>query len=552
MKLITETLEWQALAKHHRQLANARMQDWFNTDPKRFEKFSLKINGILFDYSKNLIKLETCQLLTQLAEAANLAEKIEDLFSGKIVNTTEKRPALHVALRQPLTTPLSVDGNDMTSLIADSRKKMGALVEKIHQGQWRGKTGKPIQTIVNLGIGGSHLGPCMATQALADFSQPNLTCHFVSNIDSTHLSDVLKKINPETTLFIISSKTFSTIETMTHAQTVKQWLQKKLAITDCAEHFIAVTAAPDRAEEFGISPDHIFPFWEWVGGRYSVWSAIGLPLAIMIGMDNFEQFLKGAYDVDIHFRHTPFLQNIPVLMALLGIWYSNFFSASTHAIIPYAHRLQLLRAYLQQVDMESNGKSVTHEGSITSYMTGPVIWGEQGCDGQHATHQLLHQGKHFIPIDFILVNQSRVEFPHHQDILMASCLSQAQALMQGKTSEQAYQELVAKGYNTHDALSLAPHRAIPGNRPSNILFLDDITPYHLGALLALYEHKVFVQGVIWNVNSFDQWGVELGKQLLNPILDHLTKANATLQQDSSTAGLIQHYKSLKTLKNKSS
>lgn len=551
MKKITESAKWQALVAHQQQIATHHMQNLFAEDPLRYTHFSLRVGEILLDYSKNRLSTETIKHLCDLAKAANLSAKINALFEGHIVNTTEKRPALHTALRNRTGTPVYVDGQNIMPAIESALAKLRDFTQIVREGKWLGFTNKPITDIVNIGIGGSHLGPLLATHALTDFSHKNLRCHFISNIDSAHLDDVLTHINPETSLFIVSSKSFTTLETMTNANTIKAWLQDNIRLAGVdggtiKKHFVAVTAANTKAMAFGIPQEQIFPIWDWVGGRYSVWSAIGLPLMLMIGMDNFLEFLEGAHEMDQHFRQTDFSQNMPVLMGLIGIWYINFFGANNHAIIPYSHALTHLHTYLQQADMESNGKSITQQGDVISYATGPAIWGEQGCNAQHAFHQLLHQGQHLIPIDFILTGNKTAQRNHH-DILIASGLSQAQALMQGKSYQQALAELIEEGFNPEEARKLAQHKTIPGNRPSNMLFLDCVSPKNLGALLALYEHKIFVQGAIWDINSFDQWGVELGKQLLPHILADLTQPNPSAQHDSSTHGLIEHYKTLRKL-----
>ena len=545
MKRITDLSEWKALQAHHVATADQRMQDWFASDDSRFRHFSLKFNDLLLDYSKNRITGNTLPLLCELAHAAKLPEKIEALFNGERLNSTEKQPALHTALRNTENKPVYVNGTDIMPIIRAALDQMRVLTDRIRNKTWLGCTGKPIRDIVNIGIGGSYLGARMATCALNDYAHPDLRSHFISNIDSTHIHEVLKQIDPETTLFIISSKSFTTLETITNAHTIRTWLQQQLRTQDLSQHFIAVTAASQKAIDFGVPAEHILPTWEWVGGRYSVWSAVGLPLAIMIGMDQFLEFLDGAHEMDVHFRQTDFASNMPVIMGLLGIWYINFFETSSHAIIPYTHHLSHFQEHLQQADMESNGKRTTHDGTMVNYATGPIIWGEQGCNGQHAFHQLLHQGQHLIPVDFILVGQNNSSFDLHQDILVASGLSQAQALMQGKSQQQALNELLQNGHPKAEAECLALHKSIPGNRPSNTLFLNKITPRNLGAMLALYEHKIFVQGAIWDINSFDQWGVELGKQLLPHILNDLKKSENNPQHDSSTTGLIEHYKNLK-------
>lgn len=549
MTPLTKLAEWQALKAHQKEFAAETLQNAFQNDPHRFEKYSLQLGGILLDYSKNYIKQDTMPLLSQLAKAIDLPKQIEDLFMGEPLNSTEFRAALHTALRHQGSQPVLLNGVNVMPAIKAALQQMTDFTRKIHDGTWRGVTGKPIRDIVNIGIGGSHLGPLMATHALSDFAHPNLHCHFVSNIDQAHLKDVLRQIDPEAVLFIISSKSFSTLETMTNAKMIRTWLQQKLGVENVAAHFVAVTSVKDKAIEFGIPAEQIFPLWDWVGGRYSVWSAIGLPLALLIGMERFQEFLNGAYSMDVHFRNSEFTQNMPVVLALLGIWYINFFGAKSHVIVPYAHQLNYFRSHLQQLDMESNGKRMTHAGDPIDYSTGPIIWGEHGGIGQHAFHQLLHQGQHIAPVDFMLIANTpdKPDLPL-QDILIASALSQAQALLQGKTFEQAFEEARAEGYSENEAKCLAAHKAIPGNRPSNILFLDQLTPFNLGALLALYEHKTFVQGAIWKINSFDQWGVELGKQLLPAILSDLHEMKSSSQHDASTAALIKHYKKLRGTK----
>ncbi len=544
MTKLTEQAEWQALLAHQKIIAPYRMQDWFIDDPERFSRFSLAVGEILLDYSKNRVTEETIQLLNQLANAAGLHEKINGLFSGEALNRTEKRPALHTALRAPETNAVFVNGQNIIPTVHATLKKMRQFSDKLRNKTWIGVTGKPIRDIVNIGIGGSHLGPLMAVSALADYAQEDMHCHFISNIDSAHLHAVLKQLNPESTLFIISSKSFTTLETMTNAETLKHWLQNQLKTQDISKHFIAVTAASEKALAFGIPKENIFELWDWVGGRYSIWSAIGLPLALMVGMDNFSQFLAGAHAMDQHFQQAEFIHNMPVLLGLLGIWYINFFGTSHHAIVPYSHPLHYLRSHIQQLDMESNGKNVTQDGEPIHFLTGPVILGEQGCNGQHAFHQLFHQGNHLIPVDFILVGKGKDELEHHHSILIGSGLSQAKALMQGRTYAEAFAELSVEKGTLEEREQLAKHKTVAGNKPSNLIFLDRLTPYNLGSLIALYEHKIFVQGAIWDINSFDQWGVELGKDLLPPILNDLNAQNKT-SHDSSTKGLIQHYKTLR-------
>jgi glucose-6-phosphate isomerase len=551
MKKLTELAEWQALCMHKKTIADAHMQDWFNQHSQRFKECSLKLEGILLDYSKNRVTTETLNRLIQLANAAHLKEKITAFMAGDVVNHSERRAALHTALRAHETKTILHNGKNIMPMIHAALKKMREFTEKIRNKTRRGVTGKPIRVIVNIGIGGSHLGPLMAVHALKNDAKTDLAAYFISNIDSAHLQEVLTQIDPETTLFIVSSKSFTTLETLTNAKTLRQWLIQQLGPKALQKQFVAVTAAYDAAIAFGILEENIFTLWDWVGGRYSLWSAMGLPLALMIGMDSFLDFLAGARAMDEHFEKAPFSHNMPVILALLGIWYINFFDARHHAVVPYSHHLNYFRAYLQQLDMESNGKSISQEGLAIDFLTGPVILGEQGCNGQHAFHQLLHQGRHFIPVDFILVgaddhaDADDPVYTDHHDILISSALSQAQALMCGKPFHEAFLELQAKGHSKEESQRLAQHKAAPGNRPSTILFLDKMTPYNLGMLLALYEHKTFVQGAIWDINSFDQWGVELGKTLLPSILKQLHTHETSYPSDSSTQGLIQHYKQLK-------
>lgn len=544
MKILTELPEWLALAKHQKEIADQHMRDWFAEDAARYEKFTLVTEGMLLDYSRNRIHPETVNLLCHLAQAVGLQEKIAGLFSGHHVNRTEERPALHTALRDRKHTPLYVNGVNIAEQIAHTQAKMQEFTAKIHDHTLRGITGKPIAHIVNIGIGGSYLGPKMSTYALREFAVSPLHFHFISSVDTAHLNEVLTQIDPESTLFIISSKSFTTLETLTNARTVAAWMKAKLGEDAVKHHFIAITAVPEKAKQFGVAEEAIFPLWEWVGGRYSIWSAIGLPLMLMMGDKHFSDFLDGAHLMDEHFRQADFSHNMPVLLALLGIWYMNFFDSDVQAVVPYAHRLRYFIPYLQQAEMESNGKNINVHGERIVYSTSPVIFGEEGCSGQHTYHQLLHQGQHLIPVDFILVGNTADKRTHHQEILIASGISQAQALMRGKTFEEAKSELLAQHYSEHKAATLAKHQVVPGNRPSNIIFLNRLTPKNLGMLIALYEHKIFVQGAIWDINSFDQWGVELGKQLLPNILHSVQGKPANEHTDPATAGLIQHFRKI--------
>lgn len=542
---LTDLPEWQALAKHQQNIANQHMRHWFTEDKNRFALFNLQFDEILLDYSRNRIQKETLNHFCNLAKSCNLAKKIDALFNGYPVNTTEKRPALHTALRDKNHTAIFVNGENIALQITACQEKMQDFVTQIHSQRWRGLTGKPISNIVNIGIGGSYIGPMMCSHALKDFAQTNLKLHFISSVDKVPLNEILQQVDPETTLFIISSKSFTTLETLTNARTIMTWMQTRLGKNVFQQHFIAVTADRGKAIAFGIPEENIFPLWDWVGGRYSIWSAIGLPLMLMIGNEHFSAFLEGAFQIDQHFRYAEFTKNMPIIMAMLGIWYMNFFDAKNQAIIPYAHRLHHFIPYLQQMEMESNGKRTKTNGDDLYYPTGSVIFGEEGCKGQHAYHQLLHQGQHLIPVDFILVGHVPNANDAHQAILIASALSQAQALMRGKTYEEAFQELITANHlQNDDTKHLAHHRVIPGNKPSNVLFLDRVTPKNLGTLIALYEHKIFVQGVIWEINSFDQWGVELGKQLLPTILQRVQGDNQLDQVDSATAGLIEHFKKI--------
>ncbi len=533
---------WAALDAHAEHISSQHMRDLFKEDPDRFNRFFTEAAGIKLDYSKNRITPETMSLLMDMAREAKLPEKIEAMFQGKAINTTEKRPALHVALRNLSDESIMVDDKDIMPEVRDTLKQMDQFVWRIHSAQWRGFSNKPFTDIVSIGIGGSFLGPKLVSASLKPYWNNALNCHYVANIDGSHITEVLKHLNPETTLFIIQSKSFGTQETLENTKVARSWfLRNGGNLETIAKHFVAVTANTEAAIDFGIQQENIFPMWDWVGGRYSLWSAIGLPIALTIGMDGFKALLSGANAMDTHFRTAPLEENLPVIQALLGVWYGNFLGADSHAILPYDHYLRGLPAHIQQLDMESNGKSVDLDGSPTDYTTGPIIWGGAGANGQHAYHQLLHQGTRLSPADFIIPLQSHNPVANHHAILFANCLSQTQALMQGKTEQEAKQELLDGGLSEKEATKLAPHKVIQGNRPSNTLLFDRATPRTVGALIALYEHKVYVQGAIWNINSFDQWGVELGKQLGNEILHKLLKEPSTNELDSSTEGLINLY-----------
>ncbi len=529
---------WQALAAHREQAAGLNMRELFREDPGRFHRLSLRRAGLWLDYSKNLINDETLKLLVRLAEEAELPEAIAAMFRGDMINRSEERPALHIALRNMRGNAIEVDGEDIMPMIQDTLSRMEKFTWRVHSGQWRGMTGKPFRDVVNIGIGGSFLGPKLVSAALRPFWNHAINCHYVANIDGSHITEVLKYLSPETTLFIVASKSFTTPETLSNARAARQWFVQNGGREDqIHKHFVAVTAREERAVEFGVRPKNIFPMWDWVGGRYSLWSAIGLPILLAVGMEHFRMLLRGAHEMDEHFRTAPLTENMPVLMALLGVWYGNFWGATSHAILPYDHYLRGLPAHLQQLDMESNGKSVTHEGEPVDYMTGPIIWGGVGANGQHAYHQLLHQGTHLVPSDFIIPLQTHNPVDHHHALLFANCLSQSQALMHGRTEEEAYEALRAAGMKKADARRLAPHKTIPGNRPSNTIVFRKANPRTVGALIALYEHKVFTQGVIWNVNSFDQWGVELGKELGRTVYERLRDPDLKIDLDGSTSGL---------------
>ncbi|MEO5341826.1 MAG: glucose-6-phosphate isomerase [Gammaproteobacteria bacterium SHHR-1] len=530
------------LQQHWRQMADVQMQDLFTSDPQRFERFSLEACGILLDYSKNRIRDETLGLLGQLAEERQLPTWIQRMFSGEAINNTEQRAVLHVALRNDPAQPIRVNGEDVMPGVERVLGQMERLSEAIRNGSWSGHGGQRITDVVNIGIGGSNLGPLMVCEALRPYWQSGLRLHFVSNVDGTHLSETLRPLKAETTLFIVASKTFTTQETLSNAFSARAWLLDQLHDEQAvAAHFIAISTNRAKVEAFGIDSNHMLEFWDWVGGRYSLWSAIGFPIAVAIGMDRFRQLLAGARCMDQHFRQAPLAANMPVILALLGIWYSNFAGASSQAILPYDQYLRYLPDYLQQADMESNGKSVTRDGEAVDYPTGPIIWGSAGTDGQHAYYQLIHQGGHLIPCDFIAPVNSHNELGDQHLKLISNFLAQPEALMRGKSAEQARAELEAAGVSGERLELLARHKTFPGNRPSNSLMFDRLTPEVLGSLIALYEHKIFVQGVLWGLNSYDQWGVELGKELANRILPELRGEPGQGRHDSSTQGLIRHF-----------
>jgi len=532
---------WQALSDHHASIANLHMRELFTADPQRFVRFSRQFGDLLVDFSKNRITAETFTLLLDLATQAEVPVWIERLFSGESINHSERRAVLHVALRNRSRLPICVQGVDVMPEVNRVLEQIRRFTEQVRSGNWVGHTGKRIRAVVNIGIGGSDLGPKMVCEALTPYGDPTLRMHFVSSVDGSHISHVLAQCDPETTLFIVASKTFTTQETMTNATTARGWLLAALENDAAvARHFVAVSTNTEKVRAFGIDTANMFEFWDWVGGRYSLWSAIGLSIAVYVGMDRFIELLEGAHAMDEHFRTTPLEDNIPVILALLGIWYIDFFGAESQAMLIYDEYLRSLPAYLQQLDMESNGKSVDRQGRPVNYATGPVVWGGLGSNGQHAFYQLLHQGTRLIPADFLAPVNSQDPIGAHHAILLANCLAQAEALMMGKTEAHARAELQVQGLPEPELVALLPYKVFQGNRPSNTILYHRLTPKTLGSLIALYEHKVFVQGVIWNINSFDQWGVELGKQLANAILPELRGQKPLGQHDASTLGLLNY------------
>lgn len=522
----TSTAAWQALQLHYKTAGQLQMKDLFAGDAERFNKFSLSAGDILFDYSKNIITEETIKLLLQLADECKLKEAIAAMFAGEKINETENRAVLHTALRNFSGDPVIVEGKDIIPDIKAVLFQMKHFCTKVHRGDWKGYTGRTIKYIVNIGIGGSDLGPVMVTEALKHYQEEGIQTFFVSNVDGTHITETLKKVHAEETLFLIASKTFTTQETMANAHTARNWfLDHAKYEEEIAKHFVALSTNEQAVIDFGIAPENMFVFWDWVGGRYSLWSAIGLSIALSIGYDNFEALLKGAHETDVHFKETPFEKNIPALMALLGIWYGNFFGAASEAILPYDQYMHRFAAYMQQGNMESNGKYIDRNGNKVDYSTGPVIWGEPGTNGQHAFYQLIHQGTQMIPCDFIAPAISHNPIGNHHQLLLSNFFAQTEALMKGATNEN-------------------PYRVFQGNRPTNSFLVKKITPFVLGQLIAMYEHKIFVQGVIWNIYSFDQWGVELGKVLAGKILPELQDDKPVTSHDASTNGLMNHYKGI--------
>ncbi len=543
MSKLSELPAWTTLLEHYQELKSLNLSQAFQDDPQRFERFSVTFDDLLFDYSKQRINTETLPKLIALADQVKLKENIEAMFTGELINNTEERAVLHTALRNRSNSPVIVQGEDVMPAINRVLAKMREFCNKVHAGEWHGFSGKAITDVVNIGIGGSDLGPKMVSTALTPYALDSLKVHFISNIDQADIVETLKPLNPETTLFLISSKTFTTPETMTNALSAKRWLldhaKDEKAIS---KHFVAISTNSAMVADFGIDADNIFEFWDWVGGRYSLWSAIGLPIAMYVGMDNFEALLAGAHAADLHFRHTPFERNIPVIMALISIWYNNFFGAESHALLPYDQSMRYFADYMQQGDMESNGKSIDKQGNKVDYSTGEIIWGQSGTNGQHAFYQLIHQGTKLIPCDFLAPANSHYDLPDHHDILISNFLAQPEALMQGKSREQVLKELPEKDHNN---IPLINAKMFSGNRPSNAFLFRKLTPETLGKLIAFYEHKVFVQGVVWNINSFDQMGVELGKVLAKVILPELKHNEPVSNHDCSTNGLINTYKKLR-------
>ena len=542
----TETQSWKDLVKHFKEMKSVHMKDLFADDPDRFKKYSIRFDGILVDYSKNIITEETLKLLLKLTDDVGLRDALNKMFNGERINETEDRAVLHTALRNRINTPVCVNDKDVMPEVKTVLSKIKDFSEKIISGEWKGFTGKIITDIVNIGIGGSDLGPVMVTECLRPYAKEGLNVHFVSNVDGTHIIETLKPLNPESTLFLIASKTFTTQETMTNAFSAREWFLK--CAKDhayVAKHFVALSTNIEKVEEFGIDKDNMFVFWNWVGGRYSLWSAIGLSIACYIGYENYAELLQGAFEMDSHFRETPFERNIPVILALIGIWYNNFFSAQTEVILPYDQYMHRFPAYFQQGNMESNGKSVDRNGNTVNYQTGPIIWGEPGTNGQHAFYQLIHQGTKIIPADFLAPAISHNQIGKHHNILLSNFFAQTEALLNGKTKEEVIEELKKDGKSDDEIQKLYPHKVFEGNRPTNSILFSKLTPRVLGSLIAMYEHKIFVQGVIWNIFSFDQWGVELGKQLAKRILPELSDDKRIDSHDSSTNGLINVFKEMR-------
>ena len=539
----TETVAWKKLQMHYSEMQKASMQEMFQSDDSRAEKFNLKWNDFLIDYSKNIINQETLELLLELAEEAGLKSAISDYFDGGIINQTENRAVLHTALRAKESAIINVEGQNVVPEIYEVKNKIKAFTNEVTSGVRTGFTGKPFTDIVNIGIGGSDLGPAMAVEAL-QFYKNHLNVHFVSNVDGDHVNEIIKKLNPETTLFVIVSKTFTTQETLTNSETIRKWFLQAAKQEDVAKHFVAVSTNIAKVTEFGINPDNVFPMWDWVGGRFSLWSAVGLSISLAVGFENFDELLSGANEMDDHFKTADFDKNVPVILALLSVWYNNFFGAESEALIPYTQYLQKLAPYLQQGTMESNGKSVGRDGKPVNYQTGTIIWGEPGTNSQHAFFQLIHQGTKLIPTDFIGFIKPLYGDEDHHDKLMSNFFAQTEALLHGKTKEQVQAEFDKQGLAADKAAFLLPFKVFTGNKPTNTILIQKLTPRTLGSLIALYEHKIFVQGIIWNIFSYDQWGVELGKQLANSILEEINTKKVK-NHDASTAFLLNHFLSNK-------
>jgi glucose-6-phosphate isomerase len=546
MQKLTERASWKALQAHFEQVKDVRMRDMFDQDKNRFKKFSTQMDDILLDFSKNRINDETFRLLCDLARETEVEQWRDRMFSGEPINISEYRPVLHTALRNRSNTPVFVDGENVMPKVNRVLAQMRYFTERVRGGHLRGYSGHLITDVVNIGIGGSDLGPHVVCDSMKPYAQRGMNVHFVSNVDPTHLTEILKFVKPESTLFIISSKTFSTQETMLNARSARKWFVELTGNEKAvARHFVAVTTNKQAAVDFGILEENMFEFWDWVGGRFSLWSGIGLPIALYLGMDRFEELLEGAHAMDMHFKSAPIEKNIPVILALLGIWYNNFFDAQSHAIMAYNQYLRRLHAYLQQLDMESNGKTINRQGERVEYLTGPIIWGETGSNGQHAFFQLLHQGTKPVPADFLIPARSKNPLGDQHCVLLANFFAQTRALMRGKTKEEARAELEASGCSEEMIKDVLPHKIFEGNKPTNSILFETLDPRTLGALLAMYEHKIFVQGIIWNINSFDQWGVEYGKQLASDIQAELTNRKATTRYDDSTNNLINYCMLLK-------
>jgi glucose-6-phosphate isomerase len=544
MSALTQSPAWRALIEHREAVESSTMRELFAADPKRFERFSIEVEDVLVDYSKNRVTEETMKRLFDLAAQAQVFEWRDRMFAGDKINRTEDRAVLHVALRNRSNRPIFVDGKDVMPEVNAVLAKMREFSDAVRTGAWKGHTGKRITDVVNIGIGGSDLGPTMASLALKPYWQAGMRAHFVSNVDGTHLVEALKEVTAEQTLFVVESKTFTTQETLLNARSARAWLVDKLGSAAVPKHFVAVSTATAEVTKFGIDPKHMFGFWDWVGGRYSLWSAIGLPIALLIGMDRFEELLSGGHAMDEHFRAAPIDKNVPVILGMLGVWYSNFFGASTHAILPYDQYMSRFAAYFQQGDMESNGKRVDRAGRfVEDYTTGPIVWGEPGTNGQHAFYQLLHQGTRLVPCDFLAPLETQNPLPdNHHQVLLANYFAQTEALMRGKTEQEARAELEAQKLPPARVAELVPHKSFPGNRPTTSILFTKLTPRTLGMLIAMYEHKIFVQGIVWEILSFDQFGVELGKQLAKKIEPELAAEGLVATHDSSTNALINRYK----------